>query len=642
MLEKFTGKIGDVFHLGGKYTFLVGAGISMDPPANLSSARELSKILIEQCAPADEVKNLLSLDTLRYEIVVEQVQKFFDKSLNFMDYFDHATEPNAIHLFLAGTIISGHYVITTNFDYMLEHALEKILPKRERESIIPVITKEDYSKFENPAKIVRDKKYPVYKIHGSKKNIITAENTVDSLVTTMTALGKDREKGETFAIEPYKKPAVSNLMKNRILVVMGYSGSDDFDIGPVLHEITDLGTLIWVEHSTSAQTEILKVSSKKFSEIQDQDNLGKTERMLLEISEGGSFDVFMIKTNTAKFVSGIMCSSILPTNIDHSLLQPETETAVGTPEFKDWLMNTGIFKDITEYKRMQFAGELFDNLSRFNAAERCYMRGLNIVEKGDNDAARAYFLNNIGKVYSLRWDYDKAIEYYNKALKIDEQLGDLTGKARDLNNIGLIYYARDDYDKAIEYYNESLKIDEQLGDLKGKASCLLSIGFAYAAREDYDKAIEYYNESLKIDEQLGDLTGKAGCLSSIGTIYSFRGDYDKAIEYYNESLKIAEQLGDLRHKEAILINIGGFIYYARGDYDKALEYYKEALKIDEQLGDLPKKALSLWWIGIIYGKKKEKDLALEKLKQALKIYKQIGITNEVKAVQESIDNLENS
>ena len=133
-----------------------------------------------------------------------------------MDYYDIVTEPNVIHYFLANAIIHGNNVITTNFDYMIERALMEIIDKEKQSNILPVITKQDFLEYLEPRRLIKRNYYLLYKMHGSKKNIITMENTLDSLITTMSALGKEREKGKTFTIEPYKKPAIYNLMKQRI------------------------------------------------------------------------------------------------------------------------------------------------------------------------------------------------------------------------------------------------------------------------------------------------------------------------------------------------------------------------------------------------------------------------------------------
>ena len=69
--QKYDGKIEDLFPIQEAYTFLAGAGISMDPPSNMPSAVQIVRALINHCAPPGEIENLLSLKGLRYEMIIE-------------------------------------------------------------------------------------------------------------------------------------------------------------------------------------------------------------------------------------------------------------------------------------------------------------------------------------------------------------------------------------------------------------------------------------------------------------------------------------------------------------------------------------------------------------------------------------------
>lgn len=80
LIDTFNGRIEDLFLPERKYTFLVGAGASMDAPTNMPSAREIVRSLLSFCAPNEEVDNLLSLDLLRYELVVDLFEKLNDNS----------------------------------------------------------------------------------------------------------------------------------------------------------------------------------------------------------------------------------------------------------------------------------------------------------------------------------------------------------------------------------------------------------------------------------------------------------------------------------------------------------------------------------------------------------------------------------
>ncbi|MFX1322135.1 MAG: hypothetical protein ACFFAQ_10875, partial [Promethearchaeota archaeon] len=92
--KEYKESIESLFSPKSSYTFLVGAGISMDPPTSMPSAWEIVRGLLELFAPSEEIDNLLSLNMLRFELTVEKIKNEFDEDLRFLDYLEYVTEPN--------------------------------------------------------------------------------------------------------------------------------------------------------------------------------------------------------------------------------------------------------------------------------------------------------------------------------------------------------------------------------------------------------------------------------------------------------------------------------------------------------------------------------------------------------------------
>ncbi len=615
--KEYEADIESLFTPKRKYTFLVGAGISMDPPSNMPSARQIVKSLLEVCAPNEEIDKLLSLEMLRFELVVEKIQDIFDEELKFLDYLEYVTEPNLIHLFLSNAITRGNYVVTTNFDYLIENALLRILNKECHQDIIPVISKEDYIIYQEPQPLIDSNKYPLYKIHGSKRNIINNRNTSESLITTMSALGKDRAEGETFAIEPYKKSAIFNLMRNRTLVVMGYSGSDDFDIGPTLREMPFLNRLIWIEHSQDSQTKVINISKKE--KLEQGEISSHLEQLLEDVWSRSDFEVILIKTNTNNFIQKKLWNIFLPYLPLSEINLFDSEKKI--PNFSDWIKS--IYTEIPITEKYKLATILFYNLKDLEGTKRCSEKGVRNAEKINDISSKSYFFNMLGMIDQIKGNFKSALQYYENALQIDESLNDIAGKSTDFNNIGSIYLTLGEYDKALERYIQALEIVERLDDLSSQISCKNNIGRVYEVKNEFDFALKYYLEALKLTEKVGDLNRKATLLNNIGMIYKAKEEYDKSIEYYNEAFRISDLLGDLYGKLILLNNIGRN-YDENKDYEKALEKYNESIQIAEQLGDLSKKAGCLNNIGSIYLAQGKQNFALEKYQEALTIEERVG------------------
>ncbi len=215
-----------------------------------------------------------------------------------------------------------------------EKALQLILPDNCHNRIFPIITRHDFLNYELPGQLQDWGLYSVYKIHGSKKNCITNQNTASSLITTMSALGREREEGKTFAIEPFKKPALNNLVNKRTLIVMGYSGTDDFDIGPALHEIKNLKRLIWIDHSLNPQIEIDFAKAADNREEIELIGLTGIDKLLVELRSENDMEVIRIRTNTGYFIKAQLWNLLIgeiPSDIE-STLNAEIEM----PRFADW------------------------------------------------------------------------------------------------------------------------------------------------------------------------------------------------------------------------------------------------------------------------------------------------------------------
>ncbi len=617
IFKEYREDIESLFTPKRKYTFLVGAGISMDPPSNMPSARQIVNILLDLCAPEEEIENLLSLEMLRFELVVEKIQEAYEEELKFLDYLEYITEPNLIHLFLGNAITRGNYVVTTNFDYLIERALLRVLDEEWHQDIIPVISKEDFIFYQDPKSLIASNKYPIYKIHGSKRNIITKRDTKESLITTISSLGKDRGEEETFAIEPYKKTAIFNLMNDRTLVIMGYSGSDDFDIGPALREMPFLNRLIWIEHTQDSQTKIINLSrNEKLSPEESSSHLGE---LLEDVHTRNEFEVILIKTNTNKFLQSHLWKIFFPYLPLNEINLFNSEKQV--PYFSEWIRP--IYSEMSIIQKYKFASQIFYYLKDLDATNRCSEKGIKNAEKINDIASKSYFLNMIGIINLIKGKYENALQYYEKALQIDQSLNDNAGISTDLNNIGSIYLTLGEYNKALERFNQALEIVERLGDLASEITCKNNIGRIYEVKNELDSALKYYLEAIKITEEVGDLNRKATLLNNIGMIYKARDDYNKSIKYYTEAFHISDLLGDLYGKIILLNNIGR-VYDELKNYDKALEKYHESIQIAEKLGDLSKKAGTLNNIGSIYLALGKQNLALEKYQEALYIEERLG------------------
>ncbi|MFX1365919.1 MAG: tetratricopeptide repeat protein [Promethearchaeota archaeon] len=639
--------INDIFTDNEKLTFLVGAGCSVDPPSNLPAGRKMIEAIINYTCADSEKQKILELDKLRFEQLVEIVRDVLDPELKIIDYYGQCDTPNLQHFFLANMIKKGHFVITTNFDFLIEYALlQSNVPK---DDIIPVITKKDFEEFDNPIKLYEKGKKTLYKIHGSTENIIRDEETRDSLIATIQAFGSGKEGESVFQVEPFKRSLFDNISNNCTLVVMGYSGSDDFDVVPTLMVLKNLKNIVWINYVFD-DGGLEKIYEIDGSTVQEIKKLDKVTQILVDIYRINNTDhVYRVDVNTTRMIEELFDPKH-KLGSDSFSINPITwlKNNINLPnKFEEYIIPYEMYYYFDMYqdamkclekilflsnkkKKLDWKttalnniGEIYRVQGNYPEALKRYEEALKIAEQSGDLSGKAKCLNNIGEIYRVQGNYPKALKRYEEALKIAEQLGDLSVKATFLNNIASIHYIQGNYPEVLKRYEEALRIAEQLGDLSGKATCLNKFGMIYKAQGNYPEALKRYEEALRIAEQLGDLSGKAIHLNNIANIYHTQGNYPEALKRYEEVMGIAEQLGDLSGKATILNNIGE-IYRAQGNYPEALKRYEEALRIAEQLGNLSIKATCLNNIGLIYEAQGNYPEALKRYEEALRIAEQLG------------------
>ena len=408
-----------------KLTFLVGAGCSSESPSNLSTAKPMMKAIIEYSCPKSEIQKILNFNELRFEELIEIFRDILDPDLTILDYYGESTKPNLQHMFLAQMIKKGNFVITTNFDSLIEYALLRLkIPKK---AIIPVITKEDFEKYNNPYNLIAESKYPVYKIHGSVKNIISSSKSSRevkaSLISTLDALGSHKKGTNLLSVEYYKKPLLERISENRSLVVIGYSGGDDFDIIPTLKTLKRLENIYWINHKKNEYNreeiyEIEQIDNELINGIEDID------KILVRIKNvNSSTKIYKINIDT----------SILIKNLVDFEYELENEPFSITP--KQWLIEK--IKDPNLILKWGFTNRIYYRFNEFNGSLRCSEKMLRISKEINDSFYTGEAYNNLGKAHMSLYNYDISMDYYKKALKSYVDLQYSEGIINIYNSFGL-------------------------------------------------------------------------------------------------------------------------------------------------------------------------------------------------------------
>jgi Tfp pilus assembly protein PilF len=135
--------------------------------------------------------------------------------------------------------------------------------------------------------------------------------------------------------------------------------------------------------------------------------------------------------------------------------------------------------------------------------------------------------NNLGTLYLLLRDWDRAIECFQKAVN------DILYKTPHIgyNNLGLAYYNKGEYQKAIERYLHAIKL------FPSYSRCYRNMGLAYEAVNNWDSAIDAYEKAIFFAPEY------AAAHLSLGKLYLKFHQNKKATEALKQTLKTDKKDG---------------------------------------------------------------------------------------------------
>jgi tetratricopeptide (TPR) repeat protein len=231
-------------------------------------------------------------------------------------------------------------------------------------------------------------------------------------------------------------------------------------------------------------------------------------------------------------------------------------------------------------KRLGDVAFCYDLLQDQDQAVTWYRAALSLAEEAGDQEEVAANLANLGRIETIRGNFQDAIDLMQRALSIDEVSGDKDAIATDHNTIGRIYQSWNKHTEAIGYFQHALEIDESAGNHDKVAIRLNSIGLSCLGLKEYQKALDYFQKALEIDKASGNEQKIAIRLNNIGLTYAEMGDYRQAITYVQNAVQVFKA----NHLDQELArgyhNLGAY-YQKTNDFERSMANVRLSCQIAE-------------------------------------------------------------
>lgn len=193
---------------------------------------------------------------------------------------------------------------------------------------------------------------------------------------------------------------------------------------------------------------------------------------------------------------------------------------------------------------LQNIGAVYYNKpSTRNQSLEYFLRALPMSESLKNNDAIGTITVNIGELYLLKQNYDSALIYFKKSLKAYKGSENIP---YTLNDIGKVYQKRKDYQTAIQYHQQAFDISEKLNAKVDMAQSLLGLGDTYMGEGDASTAIDYYKRSEAILKEISNANyDLENAYKGLATAYASKSDFKNAFKYQTLFTSVKDSLYNL-------------------------------------------------------------------------------------------------
>lgn len=230
------------------------------------------------------------------------------------------------------------------------------------------------------------------------------------------------------------------------------------------------------------------------------------------------------------------------------------ETALELAEDEDYLLGQGFAKRVR--------ADIMWKLGQTDDALDWGQEALALLRQTSDLEQQAGAHVSLSIAYSIKGQFDKAIQQLHLATRIMEQLGQHYELSVSYSNLGENYALLYAMDKALNAHQRALEL---VGEDKASPDLLRNLGIDLVSVGRTDEGREYLLMALERAQSANDPDHVAQALYSLAMVNLESNHLIEAEEYGNELLAIANEHDSVRHQARALMILGE-IAYQQGDF----------------------------------------------------------------------------
>lgn len=249
------------------------------------------------------------------------------------------------------------------------------------------------------------------------------------------------------------------------------------------------------------------------------------------------------------------------------------------------------------------------------------------LEKTTDPAQQAQIVKQLSRRAMSSGDYSQAIEYLNKETELRIFTGDSVSWANSNYNLGLVYSIIRDFEKAIYHNLIALEYFEKHRLVNEVANTCINLGFVYNENRDPDLALFYYERALGIYEDLSEQEGLEASYLNIGILDNRANGTGTRSSRAEDGAAVAKKVN---YSSLIVIYTNlGKINLEKNNIALAENYMNKALVLAQQMNDTYYEAVNRISVAsLTYAKGKKTD-AFRMAETALELARKSGNKNVV-------------